>query len=91
MFLLCPTLDAMGCFVGLLLGLLSELYASCGGVGSMLLGRIDGIARLMKSLLFHSHRWVGVSRLVPRLPPPVMPRLVKHMLPAYTTQNSRAH
>ena len=33
------------------------------GVDSMWLDRIDAITRLMKSLLFHAHRWVGVSRL----------------------------
>ena len=32
-------------------------------VDSMLLDRIDGIRRLMKSLLFRAHRRVGVSRL----------------------------
>ena len=32
-------------------------------VDSMLLDRIDGVTRLMKSLLFHAHGWVGVSRL----------------------------
>ena len=30
-FLVCPALDAMGCFIGLPLSLPSELYASCGG------------------------------------------------------------
>ena len=56
-------------------------------VDSMLLETINGITRFLKSLRFHATNGsVCPDYFVARLPPPAIPPLVQHLLPAYTTQ-----